>query len=128
MISAVFKAVATSARGSGGFDSHALPPLTGQRFTRTCTIEQNHNTALQSCAYPESTPEVKPEALSQSCAFSEHDPDKTGKLKCAISVQPELPADLARLAELWGKLPPAVKSGWLVTAEALATGNGQDRA
>jgi hypothetical protein len=33
-----------------------------------------------------------------------------------------LPADLARLATLWDKLPAAVRQTWLATAEALAAG------
>jgi hypothetical protein len=41
----------------------------------------------------------------------------------ATQSKPELPADLARLAEVWTKIPAAVRQTWLAAAEALAAGN-----
>jgi hypothetical protein len=41
-----------------------------------------------------------------------------------VTLRPELPTDLVRLAALWPKIPAAVREGWLATAEALTRSKG----
>jgi hypothetical protein len=50
VISAVFKAVAPSARVAGGFDSHALPPFLCKGLQERSTSEHNRDKAAQSGA------------------------------------------------------------------------------
>jgi hypothetical protein len=126
VISAVFKAVAPSARVAGGFDSHALPPLMQQGLTRTDDSEQKQNIVAQTGAQSSTAPSVTPDATQQSCASSIHSPDKLPHEKCAAGVQifsganpvktgasVDVPADVQKIVNAWPSLPEHIRAAIL---------------
>lgn len=95
-----------------------------------CTAAQNHNTAAQNGAYPDTAKEVKPDAAAQNCALSEQVSSKAAQEKCAISVQripADLPADLAEILAAWPSLPDAVRAGFLATVRAIGSSHDENR-
>ena len=121
MTLAAFKAVVSFARGTGRFDSYALPPVSGGDSGNPQTCAQiSANNPQSPYENASSTAGGQDATVKVPVGFSEA--SEAQKQAHSKHFAVALPADLAELAGLWERLPEALRQSWLLAAREVAKG------